>query len=203
MFDDFKYPEPDPNKKPAAEVWNQRYQQASYLFGKEPSLGVKNRFSDFKSGKVLDIGMGEGRNAVFLAKQGFQVEGIDCSSAGIEKSKKLAQESGVSIDAKVQNLDFFLMPLMKYDTIILSYMKPLPRFYSEIRRGLVMGGTFFLEAYLTEHYKLHSKQLAHLDFEDCYKPNEVLVALKDFHILYYSEVPSGDHHIVQALVRKK
>lgn len=200
MFDDFKYAEPDPNKKPSAEVWNARYAGDKYLYGKEPVLSLRNHVSVLRKGRALDVAMGEGRNSVFLAQNGFQVEGVDCSSVAIEKAKKLAAEKGVEIDAKGQNLDFFLMPLMKFDSILMTYYRPNSRFFSEIRRGLVHGGTFLLEAYTVEQAKTAPNQ--NLDFEECYKPNEILTHLKDFHLLFYKEIPDGSAHTVQLIARK-
>ncbi len=202
MFDDFKYPEPDPNKKPAASVWNERYAKESFLFGKEPVLVLRNNLEVLKKGKALDVAMGEGRNAVYLAQQGFQVDGVDCSSAAVEKAKKLAAEKKVSLEAKAQNLDFFLMPLMKYDTIVMSYFRPVKRFFSELRRGLVLGGTVAIEGFLVEHYKKHGQNNPMIDYEDCFHPNEVLHALKDFSILYYKEIPDGQSYTVQAIAMK-
>ncbi len=199
-MDDFKYPEPDPNKKTAAEVWNARYAGEKYLFGKEPVLALKNHLEHLKKGRCIEIAVGEGRNAVFLAQNGFQVEGIDCSSVGIEKAKKLAAEKNVTLDVKSQNLDFFLMPLMKYDSIVMTYFRPQARFFTEIRRGLVQGGTFLLEAYTVEQAKAAPNP--NLDFEECYKPNEVLGHLRDFHILYYKEIPDGNSHTVQLIAKK-
>lgn len=201
MFDP-KYPERDPNKRSAKEIWEERYGQGGYLFGKEPALVLKNHVAALKKGKALDVAMGEGRNAVFLAQNGFQVQGLDASPKAVEKAKALAAERGVPIDAKVQNLDFYLMPLMGFDTIVMSYFRPLPRFFSEIRRGLAMGGTLALEAYTVEHYKTQSPPSPVLDFEDCYKPNEVLGHLKDFHLLYYKEMREGQSHLVQAIAQK-
>lgn len=200
MFDDFKYKEPDPNAKPAGEKWNLKYQQKEFLYGREPMLALKNLLPELRPGKVIDIGMGEGRNAVYLAQKGFTVDGIDASSVAIERAKKLAQEKGVAVEAKVQNLDFFLMPLMKFDSVVMGYFRPQPRFFSEVRRGLVAGGTFLLEAYTTEHVRAHPN--AGIELEECYKPNEILSHLKDFHILYYRELLDGDAHTVQVLARK-
>lgn len=199
MFDDLKYPEPDPNKKPAASVWNERYAKDGYLFGKEPCLLLKNHLSALRKGKALDVAMGEGRNAVYLAQNGFQVEGIDCSSAAIEKAKKLFAEKGAAGEVKSQNLDFFLMPLMKYDSIVMSYFRPVKRFFSELRRGLVMGGTVAIEAHLVEQYRKHGTNNPYLDLEDCFHPNELLQQLREFQILYYKEIPDGTSYTVQAI----
>ncbi len=202
MLDDFKYPEPDPNKKTAVQIWEERYAGEGYLFGKEPIAFLKHYAGVLKTGRTIDIAMGEGRNAVFLASQGFQVEGVDCSAKAIEKAKRLATEKGGTVEAKVQNLDFFLMPLMKYQTILMTYFRPQARFFSEIRRGLVQGGTFLLEAYTVEHFKKQNPPNPLIDFEECYKPNEILGYLKDFHILYYREMPEGSSHTVQLIAQK-
>lgn len=203
MLWDLHYPEPDPNKKPAAQVWDQRYSGENYLFGKEPALLLKNFGSHLKKGKTLDVAMGEGRNAVYLASQGFEVEGLDASKTAVEKAKKLAESKGVSIDVKSQNLDFFIMPLMKYDSIIMTYYRPVKRFYDEIRRGLVVGGTAAIEAYTVDHYKLHGSKNEFLDYEDCFHPNELLARIKELQVLYYNELAHGDQHLVQLIVRKR
>lgn len=202
MFDE-KYPEADPNKKTASQLWEERYASESYLFGKEPVLLLKNYHSLLKPGKAIEIACGEGRNVVYLAQQGFQVEGIDCSKNAIEKGKKLASEKKTTAEFKVQNLDFFLMPLMKYDSILMTYYRPQARFFSEIRRGLVAGGIFALEAYTTEQMKGQSAPNPNLNFEECYKPNEVLAHLKEFHILFYKEIPDGSTHTIQVIAKKK
>lgn len=201
MFDE-SYPEVDPNKKTAPQIWEERYGKAGYLFGKEPCSTLKSYIEILRKGKALDVAMGEGRNAVALAKHGFQVEGVDCSAKAIEKAKALIAETKTTVDAKVQNLDFFLMPLMKYDTVMMTYYKPQARFFSEIRRGLVMGGTFLMEAYTTEHFKLFGKDNPYLDFDQCYKPNEVLGYLKEFNILLYREIPDSNERLVQVVAQK-
>lgn len=202
MLDDIKYPEPDPNKKPAVQIWEERYGCEGYLFGKEPIASLKHFVSVLKPGKALDVAMGEGRNAVFLAEKGFQVGGVDCSTGAIEKAKKLAGEKKVTIEFKVQNLDFFLMPLMRYDTIVMTYYRPQSRFFSEIRRGLVQGGTFFMEAYTVEHLRQSKNSNPLIDFDDCYRSNEVISYLRDFHLLYYKEMKEGDAHLVQVIAQK-
>lgn len=202
MFDDIQYPEVDPNKKNAVDLWQERYASESYLFGKEPSPFLKAFYSHLTKGPLLDVAMGEGRNSVFLASQGFQVEGLDCSARAVEKANQLAAEKKVSLQAKVQNLDFFLMPLMKYSTILMTYYKPAPRFFSELKRGLVAGGTLFIEGYTVEHFKKNSEN-SHLDFDQCFKPNELLGHLKDLQVIYYKEMAEEKNHLVYAIAKKQ
>lgn len=202
VFDEPKYPEVDPNKKNPQVVWEERYGQPGYLFGKEPVSLLKTFVGVLTPGKALDVAMGEGRNAAFLAQSGFQVEGLDGSAKAVAKAKLLQEEKKVAFEAKVQNLDFFLMPLMKYQTIVMTYYKPAARFFSEIKRGLVMGGTVAIEAHTVEHLKHNGAQNPNLDLDQCYKPNELLSALKDFHILYYKELNEGGDCLVQVLAKK-
>jgi len=202
MFDDIQYPEIDPNKKNAVDLWQERYAGEGYLFGKEPSPFLKSFVSHLAKGPTLDVAMGEGRNSAFLASQGFQVEGLDCSSRAIEKANRLASEKKISFQAKVQNLDFFLMPLMKYSSILMAYYKPAPRFFSELKRGLVAGGTLLIEGYTTEHLKKNS-QNPNLDFDQCFKPNELLGHLKDLHVIYYKEMAEENNHFVYAIAKKQ
>jgi tellurite methyltransferase len=103
-----------------------------------------------QKGKALDIGMGEGANAVYLAQKGMQVKGFDISPIAVERALNLAKESGVNIEAKAADLDLFLMGLMEYDTIIMTFFKPpIPRYYSEIIRALKQGGTLLVHSYTT------------------------------------------------------
>lgn len=200
MSNEFEYREPDPNKKSAKDRWDALYAGSSFLFGKEPIAFLKDSAQHFMKGPVLDVACGEGRNAVFLAQQGHAVTGLDCSPVAIERGQKLAAEKSVQVEFKVQNLDFYLVPLMKFSNIIMTYFRPQARFFSEIRRGLAMNGFFLLEAFTVSQLK--SQQLKHLEFEDCYKPNEVLTLLKGFHILYYKEMEIGGQRLVQVLAQK-
>jgi len=201
MFDDIQYPEIDPNKKNAVQLWDERYQKPEYLFGKEPSDFLKTFIGSLSKGAALDVAMGEGRNSVFLAEKGFKVEGLDCSAKAIEKAKKLATEKKVSVDAKVQNLDFYLMPLMKFNTIVMAYYRPATRFFSELKRGLVAGGTVLIEGYTVDHFKKNQNN-PYLDLDQCFKPNELLSHLKDLQVLYYKEMVEGNSHLVYAIAQK-
>ncbi|MCH2055607.1 MAG: hypothetical protein MK214_03130 [Thalassotalea sp.] len=70
--------------------WDKRYSESGYAYGTEPNDFLKQNFSTIQRGKVLSITEGEGRNAVFLAKQGYQVTAIDSSIVAINKAEQLA-----------------------------------------------------------------------------------------------------------------
>ncbi|TCM95875.1 tellurite methyltransferase [Paenibacillus sp. BK033] len=111
-------------------IYEEEYKTENYYWGTEPNSGVYEVLKAMPpSGrlKLLDIGCGEGRDAVFFARNGYEVTGIDVSDAGIEKTKRLAERAGVQVNAvKADILDFRLDT--PYDIIyssgVLHYIKP-------------------------------------------------------------------------------
>ena len=78
--------------------WDQRYNKRNYVYGKQPAKFLAENYSYISAeSKILDMGMGEGRNAVFLAQKGHKVTGIDISSIAVKKSQNLAKELNVKI----------------------------------------------------------------------------------------------------------
>jgi hypothetical protein len=69
-------------------MWDKRYSTDDYVYGTEPNKFLKNNFNFIPKGEGLSLAEGEGRNAVFLAKQGYSVTAIDSSLAGIDRNKQ-------------------------------------------------------------------------------------------------------------------
>ena len=182
------------------EKWNKLYDGSGFLYGPEPLAFLKEQWGRLRKGKALDLAMGEGRNAVFLAQQGFKVLGFDVSDVAIEKAKKLAYDRGVQIETKVADVDLYLFPLLGFDSIILSYFKPPPRYYNEIVRALAQGGTVLIESYTTD--QLTREPVGGFENQDYFYPNEVLKNFKDLQILFYNEGEIGGKWIVQCIAKK-
>ncbi len=182
------------------EKWNKLYEGSGYLYGSEPLPCLKEQWTRLRKGKVLDLAMGEGRNAVFLAQQGFQVIGFDVSDVAIEKAKKLAYDKNVSIETKVADLDLYLFPVLGFDSIILSYFKPPSRYYNEVVRALAQGGTVFIESYTTD--QLTREPVVGFENQDYFYPNEVLKNFKDLQILFYNEGEVNGKWVVQCIAKK-
>ena len=98
--------------------WDELYGTKNYVFGTEPSAFLKRYVHLLPVGRALDIGMGEGRNAVFLARLGFDVAGLDISSMALAKARKLAQERGVRITTIQADLSQYDLPENVYDVVI-------------------------------------------------------------------------------------
>ena len=136
-------------------MWDQRYDEEGFAYGTEPNDFLKAEFSRVpKGGKVLCLAEGEGRNAVFLAKQGYSVIAVDQSSVGLEKAKQFATENGVDISTEVADLADYDFGIDTWDGIvsIAAHVPPLlrKRLHTQTVSALKAGGVFILEAY-TEH----------------------------------------------------
>jgi SAM-dependent methyltransferase len=143
-----------PLKEGSKDWWEAKYRSTpDYLYGKAPSPFLTEHIHLMRKGETLDVAMGEGRNAVFLASKGFAVTGVDFCDTAVERAKKLAGGTGVAVEAKLQNLDFFLIPLMKYDTIVVCDFHPALTVLKSLTRGLQKGGTLLLEGYAIDQLR--------------------------------------------------
>jgi 2-polyprenyl-3-methyl-5-hydroxy-6-metoxy-1,4-benzoquinol methylase len=78
-------------------MWDQRYGGEEYAYGTAPNEFLVAMAPRLPMGRVLCLGEGEGRNAVWLAGRGYEVTAVDASRVGLEKAERLAAERGVTI----------------------------------------------------------------------------------------------------------
>jgi tellurite methyltransferase len=118
-------------------AYDERYEQPGYYWGKAPSqmcYRVLQLLPPDRPLRLLDIGCGEGRNAVFFSRNGYQVTAFDASPRGVEKTRQLAADAGVTIDAFVADINVFRLiePFdVLFSTGVLQYVPP------ELRRDLL------------------------------------------------------------------
>ena len=79
-------------------MWDERYSAEEYAYGTTPNEFLVEKVNCIPKGKVLSLAEGEGRNAVFLAKQGYAVTAVDASLVGLNKARKLAEENDVVVE---------------------------------------------------------------------------------------------------------
>ena len=101
--------------------WNERYGEDDYAYGETPNVFFEEKVKGLKSGKILLPAEGEGRNAVFAAKNGWSVFAFDQSVEGQKKAFKLAEKNGVTIDYQVGDLTTVKYPKEEFDAIGLIY----------------------------------------------------------------------------------
>ena len=75
------------------EFWNERYSEKDFVYGKAPNVFIKSILDQMEPGRVLVPGAGEGRDAVYAATLGWQVDAFDISEAGQQKAQILAAEN--------------------------------------------------------------------------------------------------------------
>lgn len=127
--------------------WDMKYSRSSFVYGKAPAKFLAENFSYLTPGsKILDMGMGEGRNAVFLAQKGHQVTGVDISSVAVKKAYHLAREFGVKIKGVVASLEKYKIPKGSFDAIICFYYVDR-KLVEKMKSWLAPGGILIFEAY--------------------------------------------------------
>ena len=164
--------------------WDERFGREDFAFGKKANPFLKRHIALLPKGKALDIAAGEGRNAIFLSQQGFDVDAVDISRMGLRKAQKLAQEIGVKIHTVCTDLDTYPIKMEQYDLIANFYF--LKRsLIPKIKKGLKKGGKVIFETYILEHRNIATsgpKQAKYF-----LKPNELLKFFDGFRILRYRE----------------
>ncbi|WP_432823373.1 SAM-dependent methyltransferase [Trichloromonas sp.] len=132
-------------------MWDQRYDTEEYVYGTQANdflVSVSDRMSQ---GRVLCLAEGEGRNAVFLAKQGHAVLAVDASAVGLKKARQLAAAQQVKIEIAAADLADFEIGQSSWDAIVSIFCHLPPALRREVHRkvvaGLRPGGLFILEAY--------------------------------------------------------
>jgi SAM-dependent methyltransferase len=102
--------------------WDERYSIKDYVYGTLPNEFFKEQIDKLKPGKILMVGEGEGRNAVYAAKLGWQVDAIDSSSIAKEKALSLAEQNHVSINYKVDDIFSYNFPKYVYDAVGIIFL---------------------------------------------------------------------------------
>ena len=139
-----------------------------------------------KPGTALDADMGEGRNAIFLAQQGWQVTGVDIAEKALTFAQKRAQATGVKISTEVHDMATYDWGQNKWDLIVLSYAGG--RDYAErVQKALKPGGLVVLEAFHMD--ATNRLQVVGGDYRVFFKTNELpkLYGAAGLKILRYEE----------------
>ena len=101
------------------EKWDERYRGGAFAERPHPSALLEDWIDRLPGGRALDLACGAGRNSLFLARNGFEVTGVDISSAGLERARHSALVADLEIDWRQQDLDDGLEAQGKFDVICL------------------------------------------------------------------------------------
>lgn len=139
-------------------MWDRRYSEPGYAYGTEPNDFLVSVVDHLPCGRALCIGEGEGRNAAYLARRGFEVTAVDASAVGLGKAKQLAERHGVEISAVVSDLADFTIEPGAWQAVVSIFCHLPPALRSAVHAGLVKGlgpgGALVLEAFTPRQLEL-------------------------------------------------
>lgn len=132
-------------------MWDQRYAADEYVYGRQPNDFLVSQAASLPMGRVLCLAEGEGRNAVWLARQGYQVTAVDASAVGLEKARRLAAEHDVELEIIHADLGEYVIEPGSWDAVVSIFCHLPPSLRREVHtrvvEGLRSGGVLLLEAY--------------------------------------------------------
>lgn len=186
--------------------YDQAYRDIPDYFGDEPTEILAENYKLIgKSKPVLDIGAGQGRNSLFLARHGYAVDAVDPSPVGLETINRPAEKENLSINTYPVGFENFHADNAPYSAILLfGVIQVIPRdkvdlLVKEIPHWLVDGGLVFVAAFSTEDpsyeesvegYKSIGKNsfiTGDGDYHTYLEPDEILTLFSGFSAVYHYE----------------
>ncbi|MBN1301635.1 MAG: class I SAM-dependent methyltransferase [Melioribacteraceae bacterium] len=142
------------------DKWDERFANKEYMYGKDPNKFFKQEIDKLTPGKALFIGEGEGRNAVYAATLGWQVDAVDWSENARKKAISLAIDKNTTINYYLSAFNDLTIREDYYDLIVFIFIHEEPdlreKLHSLALKGLKKGGVIILEAYEKEQLKFKS-----------------------------------------------
>ena len=131
--------------------WDERFSAEEYVYGTLPNAFLKEQLTKLNPGKLLMPGEGEGRNAVYAAKMGWQVDAVDFSDKARLKALKLAKRENVNINYTISNLNDYKPEINHYDAVGIIFIhldKPeVEKIFSTAKEALKKGGVIICEVF--------------------------------------------------------
>ena len=198
----------------AEQFWDQRFSQDEYYYGKLPNDFLKAQAHVFpEKGRLISLGEGEGRNAVFLAQQGFDVTALDSAQAGLDKTQALAKEKGVSVQPLFAHLKYYEFEPEAWDGVvnIFCHLPPAVRrhVHQNLKHTLKKGGIFLMEAYTPKQLEYGTGGPQNIDL--LYDPDTIKNELDGLELLHFEEIErnivegighDGPSMVLQVIARK-
>ena len=129
-----------------ADRWNERYAGKELVWSAGPNALFAEAAAQLDNGTALDIACGEGRNALWLAEQGWRVSAMDFSSVAIDKAKKIAGHRGLQVNWQVDDITSCSLPLAGFDLVAIIYLHTDPAsrqiWLPKALAAVKPGGTF-------------------------------------------------------------
>jgi 2-polyprenyl-3-methyl-5-hydroxy-6-metoxy-1,4-benzoquinol methylase len=164
-------------------MFNNIYKSDTPGFSTQPNGLLVAIVEGRQPGRALDVGMGQGRNSVFLALKGWDVTGFDMSDEGIDIAQRNASRAGVKLTAMRESDEAFDYGTDQWDLIVFMY-EPFPitsaAYVDRLRKSLKVGGIIVIESFGEEATNPNQPSTA-ID------PGRLLTAFKDFRVLRFED----------------
>ena len=174
--------------------WDDRYSNEEFAYGEEPNNYLKEQIQKLKPCAILFPAEGEGRNAIFAAKLGWNVSAFDISEEGKNKALKLAEANNVSIDYQVGELKTLDFKEEQFDVIALIYAHFPAEIKSEIHKQLNKllrkDGIIIFEAFSKKHLEylaINDKVGGPKDIESLFSIEEIKSDFPNYEIIELEE----------------
>jgi 2-polyprenyl-3-methyl-5-hydroxy-6-metoxy-1,4-benzoquinol methylase len=167
--------------------------------GLEPARLLVENVEVLPKGRALDVAMGAGQNAIFLAKMGFDVEGVDISAEAVNTALSSARKAGVTIRVQVADLEGnYHVEKGVYDVIIcFNYLQR--SLIPQIKDGLRKGGMVVYETFIVDQTQFGKPR----NPDYLLKHNELLNMFRNFRCLYYREGIVENRKAVASIIAEK
>ncbi|GAA3777699.1 class I SAM-dependent methyltransferase [Flavobacterium ginsengiterrae] len=174
--------------------WDDRYKSEEFAYGEKPNNYLKEQIEKLKTGAILFPAEGEGRNAIFASKLGWQVSAFDISEEGRNKALLLAKNNNVSIDYQVGELETLDFEENQFDAIALIYAHFPAMIKSKIHKQLdkllKKDGIIIFEAFSKNHLEYVTKNEkvgGPKDIESLFSIEEIKADFPDYEIIELEE----------------
>lgn len=179
---------------PWKDRWNERFSNEEYMYGVEPNIFLKEQLEKIQIGSILFPAEGEGRNAVFAAKLGWNVSAFDISIEGKNKALRLAKMNNVTIDYQIGELDSLDYKAYQFDAIAFIYAHfpaaVKSHYHKTIDNYLRKGGYIIFEAFSKNHLAYNSKNEkigGPKDLESLFSIDEIKSDFQNYEIIELTE----------------
>jgi SAM-dependent methyltransferase len=194
--------------------WDSRYQAPDYAYGETPNAFFAQELAKLQPGRLLLPAEGEGRNAVYAAKLGWEATAFDYSAEGRQKALRLAEKAGVALRYQLLDVADYVPEPESFEAIGLcfTHFPPALRdpFFAKMVEALAPGGVLILEGFHTQQLGYHSggpKDASMLFSVPRLAASFAALDIQLLHdtLVHLDEGPfhQGPAHVVQLIAHKK
>lgn len=192
-----------------AQAWDRRYADSELVWSAAPNRFFAAEVADLPPGTALDLGAGEGRNALWLADQGWEVTAVDFSAVAIDKARAIAESRGLPVGWVVADVSEYTPDAGSFDLVALAYLHLQPALHHHVLRGaaaaLAPGGTLLVIGH--DRSNITQGVGGPQDPSVLFTPDEVATDLQHLEVVRAERVyrtvatAGGDQVAIDALIR--